>query len=98
MSEQRMKGRRVLVTGAGTGIGGDVALEFAREGAAVALHYSHGADGANAAVAEIVDAGGKARAFQADFRDAQQAKTLPARAADFLGGLDVLVSLPVACR
>ena len=37
MPEQRMNGRKVLVTGAGTGIGRGVALEFAREGAAVAL-------------------------------------------------------------
>ena len=92
MSGQRLKGRRVLVTGAGTGIGRGVALEFAGEGAAVALHYSHSAAGAEAAVAEIVDAGGRAAAFQADFRDARQARALPGRAADFLGGIDVLVN------
>jgi len=87
-----MKDKRVLVTGAGTGIGRGVALEFAREGAAVALHYSHSGAGADSAVEEIRRAGGKAVALQADFRDAAAARALPGRAAEFLGGLDVLVN------
>lgn len=87
-----MNGHRVLVTGAGTGIGRGVALEFAKEGAAVALHYSHSREGADSAAAEIEAAGGKACALHADFRDAQQARDLAGRAADFLGGLDVLVN------
>ena len=90
--EQRMKDKRVLVTGAGTGIGRGVALEFAREGAAVALHYSHSREGADSDVAEILKAGGKACALQADFHDAAQARGLAGQAAEFLGGLDVLVN------
>lgn len=90
--EQRMRDKRVLVTGAGTGIGRGVALEFAREGAAVALHYMHSEDGARSAVAEIEAAGEKAWALQADLRDAAQARELPGRAAERLGGLDVLVN------
>ena len=92
MQELRMKGKKVLVTGSGTGIGRGIALEFAREGADVALHYSHSAGGAESAVAEIIKNGGKARAFKADFNDAVQAKKLPSQASDFLGGLDILVN------
>lgn len=87
-----MQGKKVLVTGAGTGIGRGVALEFAGEGADVALHYSHSREGADSAVAEIQRSGGKACALKADFRDARQARALAGQAADFLGGLDVLVN------
>jgi 3-oxoacyl-[acyl-carrier protein] reductase len=45
-----MKGKRVLVTGSGTGIGKAVALEFCREGADVVFHYSGSREGAMAAV------------------------------------------------
>ena len=87
-----MHGRRVLVTGSDTGIGRGVALEFAREGAAVALHYPRDEAGARAAVDEIRAAGGQAQAFQADFNDLAQVRALAAQAIAFLGGLDVLVN------
>lgn len=92
MHDGRMTGRRVLVTGAGIGIGRGVALEFAKEGAAVALHYAHSRAGADTAVAEIRQAGGTACVLPADFRDAEAARALPGRAADALGGLDVVVN------
>jgi NAD(P)-dependent dehydrogenase (short-subunit alcohol dehydrogenase family) len=40
-TSKRLQGKRALVTGAGTGIGMGIAIEFAREGAVVALHYAH---------------------------------------------------------
>ena len=49
-------------------------------------------DGVESAVAEIKASGGTARALEADFRDAVQARGLAARAADFRGGLGVLVN------
>ena len=87
-----MKDKRVLVTGSGTGLGQGIALEFARQGAAVAVHYSHSATGAEATVKQIVDAGGKAAAFKADFREVAPIQTLAREAVAFLGGLDVLVN------
>jgi NAD(P)-dependent dehydrogenase (short-subunit alcohol dehydrogenase family) len=91
-AERRMDGKRVLVTGAGTGIGRGVALEFAREGAAVALHYSHSGSGAESAVQEILGSGGKAKAFKADFTAIEPVRQLARDAVGFLGGLDVLIN------
>ena len=87
-----MKNKKVLVTGSGTGLGREIALEFARHGADVVLHYAHSADGANSAVEEIRKAGGKAIAMKADMRYVDQAIKLASDAIDFLGGLDVLVN------
>lgn len=91
-ANDQMQGKRVLVTGSGTGIGKGIGLEFARRGAAVAFHYSRSDAGAHAAVEEVRGAGGKAEAFQADFTDVDQVKSMTRRAVDFLGGIDVLVN------
>ena len=93
MSEsKKMKGKRVLVTGSGTGIGRGVALEFAKAGAAVVLHYAHSQEGCLSAVEEIQNEGGKAEAFKADLGNIDDCRDLASKAADFLGGIDVLVN------
>ena len=88
----KMMGKRVLVTGSGTGIGRGIALEFAREGATVALHYSHSEQGAISAVTEIQQSGGKAAAFRADFTRLEETEQLARKSVEFLDGLDVLVN------
>ena len=61
-AQQKMSGKRVLVTGSGTGIGREIALEFARNGADVAVHYSHADEGAQSAVMEMRGMGVRAQA------------------------------------
>jgi NAD(P)-dependent dehydrogenase (short-subunit alcohol dehydrogenase family) len=92
VDNRKMEGKKVLVTGAGTGIGRGVALEFGKEGAAVVLHYWPDSRGAESAAEEIVQAGGKARTIKADFRHTGPLKSLAAEAIDFLEGIDVLVN------
>ena len=90
MSE--MEGKRVLVTGAGTGIGRGIALGFAKAGATIALHYSRSSKGADDAVAEILAGGGKAAAFKADFEKIEPLQAMAREAVSFLVGLDVVVN------
>ncbi len=85
-------GRRVLVTGAGTGIGRGVGLEFAQAGADVVFHYSRSAAGAEAAIEQVQQAGGRATAIQADLQQVEEARRLADESVEFLGGLDVLIN------
>jgi NAD(P)-dependent dehydrogenase (short-subunit alcohol dehydrogenase family) len=91
-TEFKLEGKRALVSGSGTGIGREIALEFARQGADVVLHYSHSAAGAEEAVEEIKAMGRKSAAFKADFSDVDQVQELGRSAVGFLGGIDCLVN------
>ncbi|WP_419900461.1 SDR family NAD(P)-dependent oxidoreductase [Roseomonas sp. USHLN139] len=83
-----LSGRRALVTGAGTeGIGRATARLLAEAGARVAIHHLAEPEAAAALAAEC---GGVA--LQADLGDAAAAGALAHRAAEALGGLDILVS------
>jgi NAD(P)-dependent dehydrogenase (short-subunit alcohol dehydrogenase family) len=89
---RRLQGKRALVTGSGTGIGREVALELARQGAEVVLHYSRSRDGAESAVEEIKADGGRASLFRANLANVDECFGLVDHAASFLGGLDVLIN------
>ena len=88
----RLDGKLALVTGGGRGIGRGIALEFAREGADVAVNYRRDKSAAEATVRDIVALGRRAFAAQGDVGDFEQVAAMVARAVDFLGGLDVAVA------
>jgi NAD(P)-dependent dehydrogenase (short-subunit alcohol dehydrogenase family) len=100
-----LEGRVAIVTGAGRGIGRAHALELARQGAAVVVNdfgvsLSGQRDGqsgtgespAEAVVAEIEAAGGRAVVNGADVADFEQAAAMVQQAIDTYGGLDILVN------
>jgi NAD(P)-dependent dehydrogenase (short-subunit alcohol dehydrogenase family) len=91
-AEGKLTGKKALVTGSGTGIGREIALEFARQGADVVLHYAHAVAGAESAVAEIQAMGRKAAVFKADFDDVKEVVKLGDQALQFLGRVDCLVN------
>jgi NAD(P)-dependent dehydrogenase (short-subunit alcohol dehydrogenase family) len=88
----RLAGRRALVTGAGTGIGREVALELAREGADIVLHYSHSSVGADSAADEIRQLGRRATVFKADFNGVDEVQALARYAIEVHGGIEILVN------
>ena len=71
-----LAGRVVLVTGGGRGIGAEVAVKAAAEGAFVAVHYHRSADGAQRTVERARGTGVEAESFAADIRDGPQAEAL----------------------
>jgi NAD(P)-dependent dehydrogenase (short-subunit alcohol dehydrogenase family) len=87
-----LAGRRALVTGAGLGIGQGVAIELGRLGVSVMVHYSHSADGAEATVATIREAGGTAELISGDLRLVQECHHVVDATVDRLGGLDILIN------
>lgn len=87
-----LEGKRVLVTGAGTGIGQGIALAAAQAGADVALHYASSAAGAVEAVSQIAALGGRAIAIQGDLTSVAECRRVVDEAAAFLGGLDGIVN------
>jgi glucose 1-dehydrogenase len=89
---QRLSGKRALVTGANSGIGRDIALRLAREGAAVVINYLNKPETADEVVKEIVAAGGRALAAPADVSNEPQVDEMFARAQAEFGGLDILVN------
>lgn len=86
-----MTDAKVLVTGAGHGIGRGVALGLAAAGADVVVHYGSSGDAAARTVADIEALGRKAVALQADVTSTEDVDRLVADAVAFLGGLDVVV-------
>jgi NAD(P)-dependent dehydrogenase (short-subunit alcohol dehydrogenase family) len=88
----KLTGKRTLVTGSGTGLGREIALEFARQGADVVLHFARSSKGAHSAVQEIQAMGRRAVAFQADLSEVEACFDLVDKAIDFLGGLDILMN------
>jgi len=90
--ELRLHGKKALVTGSDTGIGHEIGLEFARQGADVVFHYVQSDDGVKGAIAEVKAMGRKAAAFQADFDQLDQVFRLADQAGEFLGGVNCLVN------
>src|SRR5260370_34516810 len=88
-----LAGKTALVTGASRGIGRASALALARMGAQVLVHYSSGVKEAEAVVAEIRKAGGRAEAVAADLSAPDGAHKLATQGRAVVGDrLDILVA------
>jgi dihydroanticapsin dehydrogenase len=87
----QLEGKVAIITGAATGIGRATAVLFAREGASVVVADIN-EDDAQRTVADIKDEGGSARFVQTDVSEAEDVRTLMEKAAEEIGGIDVIVN------
>lgn len=93
-ADRPLAGRRVLITGAATGIGRATAIVLAGRGAHVVVNYKDEEQrpAAEEALAAIAAVGGRADAVPADVGDVAAIRGLFSRAVTLLGGLDMVVS------
>jgi NAD(P)-dependent dehydrogenase (short-subunit alcohol dehydrogenase family) len=88
----KLAGKTALVTGGGRGIGRGIVLEFAGEGADVAIKLPARSRGPRSGPRGGACARRRATIVQADVADREAVETMVAQAVDFLGGLDVAVA------
>ncbi len=81
-----------MVTGASKGIGAAIAKQLASEGAAVVINFATSRAAADGVAREILQAGGRAAAVQADVSKSADIARLFAETKDAFGHLDVLVN------
>ena len=87
-----LSGRRALITGGDSGIGRAVAVAFAEEGADVALSYLSEGDDATHTQSLVEAKGRRCVRLSGDISDREHCSRMVARAADELGGLDIVVN------
>jgi enoyl-[acyl-carrier protein] reductase III len=86
------KGKAVLVTGGSRGLGRALALEFARQGAHVAITYLTEAHLADQAVAEMTKQGVDSMALQASLSDPHACDEIFEAVTGRWGGVDILIA------
>jgi NAD(P)-dependent dehydrogenase (short-subunit alcohol dehydrogenase family) len=88
----RLDGKIALVTGGGRGIGRGIVLEFAREGADVAVNYRRDREAAEATAREVESLGRRAMVVQADVSDREAVDGMVAQVRSAFGRVDVAVA------
>ena len=94
----RLTGKKALVTGASSGIGEAIAIQFAAEGASVAINYNSGKDRAESVKKRADEAARKAGAtvetmiVQADVSNDQQVEQMFEKVLGQFGHLDILIN------
>jgi glucose 1-dehydrogenase len=88
----RLDGKIAVITGSDSGIGQASAIEFAKEGADVAITYLEDEEGAKSTQQQVEEAGRRATVVQTDIREEEQIRELFRRAIGELGHVDILMN------
>jgi NAD(P)-dependent dehydrogenase (short-subunit alcohol dehydrogenase family) len=88
----KLEGRRALVVGGDSGIGRAVSVLFAMEGADLAIVYLDEEGDADETASMVEEQGRRCIRIPCDIGDEERCRAAVAKAADELGGLDVLVN------
>jgi 3-oxoacyl-[acyl-carrier protein] reductase len=89
---KKLEEKVAIVTGSSRGIGKEIVMRLAQEGARVIVNYRSSPDEAEEVVNKIEQQGGEATAIQADVSQIDQSKQLVEKAVKKYGQLDILVS------
>jgi NAD(P)-dependent dehydrogenase (short-subunit alcohol dehydrogenase family) len=87
-----LRGRVAVVTGGASGVGREIALSLAAEGASVAVNYRSSAKDAEALIGEIVAKGGNAKTYKADVADLAAVKAMVDEIVKDFGDLNILIN------
>src|SRR5579871_60212 len=88
----QLSGRAALITGAGVGIGREIAFALAGAGAVVGIHYHSSETAARATLEKIQEGGGQAVLLHADLTNEEQANSTIDNFLAHAGRLDILVN------
>ncbi|MFB5087089.1 3-oxoacyl-[acyl-carrier-protein] reductase [Psychrobacillus sp. PGGUH221] len=88
----KLDGKSAIVTGASRGIGKDIALYLAKEGAKVAVNFSGSKEKAEEVVEEIKSFGGEAFAIQANVDQSEDVQNLISATLENFGSIDILIN------
>ncbi|KAI7788565.1 tetrahydroxynaphthalene reductase [Diaporthe eres] len=92
LASASLEGKVALVTGAGRGIGREMAQELGRRGAKVIVNYANSSESAEEVVAAIKEAGSDAVAIKANVSDVDQIVSLFEQAKQVWGQLHIVCS------
>ena len=87
-----LEGKSAIVTGASRGIGRCIAVEYARQGAALVLNASRASDALTETAAVIRDLGGRCETVPGDIAEGSTARALVDKTVEAFGRLDILVN------
>ena len=87
-----LKAKTVVVTGSSRGIGSEMAMAFAREGANLVIHYSTSKEGAHKVLKQVTELGVESVALQADISKSDQVSQFFEEIRTHFSTIDVLVN------